>query len=144
MLPEPLGYHQGTFLFSVPFPTLSFLCSNITHFLQVTLPKTKGCWEVSSLSHLKQRPKFLCGQVSFTQSMFSVLLSSSWYLLNTCSGSSLSEGSIRSPTPKNSPQEEKGKKDRGEAGVKGQEISVINRRHPVNFTHMSLCDTYTQ
>lgn len=40
------------------------------------------------------------------------------------------------------PKKEKDKKKRG-MGEKGQEISVINRWHPVNSTHMSLCDTYS-
>lgn len=40
-----------------------------------------------------------------------------------------------------SPEKEK-KKKKGRGAQKGQEISVINRQHPVNLTHMSLCDTY--
>lgn len=38
------------------------------------------------------------------------------------------------------PKKERKKRWRGR---KGLEISVVNRQHPVNFTHMSLCDTYS-
>lgn len=36
-----------------------------------------------------------------------------------------------------------GEKEGARLGGKGQEISVINRRHPANFTQRSPCDTYS-
>lgn len=92
--------------------------------------------------------KFVCVALWALPSLFSVLLSSSWYLWNMhavdySSAKAASDVSTLQSSPQLSSSKAGKKKKKRWQGRKGLEISVTNRWHPVNFSHMSPCDTYS-
>lgn len=143
MLPEPLAHHQGTFFQCIfshtkfpPFQHHSFLLSHIT--------QTKGCWEISSPVIWNWGLNFSVWLGGYPVSVFSATIiqlvsikHTQWIIVQWRHHQIFSH-------PWTPHRKEKKKKGWGEkAGGKGQETSVINRQHPVNFTHMGLCDTYS-